>query len=191
VVHLSAASGLGVLHPLKASGWGVGLMHPLQTFPELTEPRGVLLVSLWALQGSDADASGDGSVMRLLREVLAGFEILELAKGEELPYHLACVMASNFLPALMGLALAHWPGDAQQGLRALMPLMKQTLLNVEESGLSGSISGPLARGDVDTLKAHANWLQTHAPQDLDLYQRFSAELNKLLLRGGTKSGERP
>jgi predicted short-subunit dehydrogenase-like oxidoreductase (DUF2520 family) len=72
-------------------------------------------------------------------------------------YHAAAVFTSNYLIAVVyeGVRLLEasgWPrGDAE---RALLPLVEGVVANLRKRGTVGALTGPIRRGDVDTINRH-------------------------------------
>ena len=83
-------------------------------------------------------------------------------------YHAAACAASNYLVTLVDYAAclmvkAGVPPDV--AMPALLPLVAGTVENLETVGLPDALTGPIARGDVGTVKGHLAALQA-APGDL-------------------------
>ena len=81
-------------------------------------------------------------------------------------YHAAAVMACGHLAALMQASVDVWQtmGFTQdQALEALYPLCRTTLDAVARSGAEASITGPVVRGDIDTVRAHLEALFKNLP----------------------------
>jgi predicted short-subunit dehydrogenase-like oxidoreductase (DUF2520 family) len=99
-------------------------------------------------------------------------------------YHAAAVLASNALVALAAAAArmleeAGVAGD--DALPALLPLMRGTLDNIEQLGARPALTGPIARGDVDTVRLH---LARLSPGDRVLYCGLGLELLRLAREAG-------
>ena len=76
-------------------------------------------------------------------------------------YHAAAVVASNYLPVLLALAarlLVLAGVDEDEAIPALLPLMRGTLDNIAELGLAPALTGPISRGDVETVRLHLGTL---------------------------------
>jgi len=59
--------------------------------------------------------------------------------------------------------------------------MRGTLENVEHLGLSMALTGPIARGDVDTVRLHLSRL---SPEDRSLYCRLGLETLRIAVAAG-------
>jgi predicted short-subunit dehydrogenase-like oxidoreductase (DUF2520 family) len=116
-----------------------------------------------------------------------------LAASEKARYHSAAALASNGLVALMGvveelLATADLDDESAVG-RAdiMMPLIEQTWVNLKGQSPESVLTGPIARGDRETVAAHLNALAEEVPHLLPLYASLSTEMVRLAVRGGQLS----
>jgi predicted short-subunit dehydrogenase-like oxidoreductase (DUF2520 family) len=153
VAHVSGATPLAALDPHQRR-FGI---HPLQTF---THARGAdQLDGAWAaVTAEDGDARELGfELARLL-----GLEPFELADEARPLYHAGAAIASNYLVTLHRVAsdlfrAAGAPPDA------LTPLMRRTIDNGFE------LTGPIERGDWDTVEAHRRAIRARRPELEPLY----------------------
>lgn len=168
VLHLSGALDKGALQPLAASGAVLGSLHPLQT---LSDPA----LAPQLLKGAVATVEGEPRAVEvasgLARDV--GLVAVPIPGDQKPGYHAAAVFASNFLVALAGVAqrLFVSAGLPEAVARtALTALMAGALENLRTAGPAGALTGPVARGDVDTIRAHLHALQA---ADAELYRALS------------------
>ncbi|MGH8203795.1 MAG: DUF2520 domain-containing protein, partial [Steroidobacteraceae bacterium] len=99
-------------------------------------------------------------------------------------YHAAAVMASNYVIALLAVAarlLEDASVDSGKVLPALLPLVRGTLDNLEHLGVAAALTGPIARGDADTIRLH---LARLSAEDRALYCRLGLELLRLARQTG-------
>src|SRR5690554_5624513 len=147
IVHCSGTLSSDILYPLKEKGANVASFHPIQAISEST----LSFNSTWF------DVEGDERVLMLLSKLTKemGANLLEVQK-EAKPYlHAAAVVASNYVVTLMKIAeeIAEIGGiDKENIVSALIPLMRSSINNLEEKGVQNSLTGPIARGDVQTVK---------------------------------------
>ncbi|TMK14131.1 MAG: DUF2520 domain-containing protein [Actinobacteria bacterium] len=166
VTHLSGATGLGVLLPLRELGGRRLAAHPLQTFPDVEG-------AIRTLPGCRIAVTADDEEGFALGEWLAtelGATPFRLRDDLRPLYHAAAVFASNYLVAttavaerLFAVAGVPDPGDAMR------PLQVATLDNVERLGTWGALTGPAARGDVTTIARNLEALAEHAPDTVSAY----------------------
>ena len=153
VAHCSGALASGVLAPAREScGCRVGSMHPLQTFPTPEAAVDRLPGAYFFIEG-DAQAA---EVLEALATAIGG-RCVRIAPEAKSLYHAAAVMACNYLAALLdgAAALAERAGiERRTELSAIEPLVRATIDNVFTLGPAGALTGPIERGDVETLRRH-------------------------------------
>lgn len=172
--HLSGALSTEVMAPLHQQGYAVGSFHPLQAIAHAVTGADRIPGSYVAVTGSPVAVG----VARRLAMAL-GSPILTVPEARRPLYHAAAVMASNFLPPLFDAACrllerAGIPYD--EALPALIPLVRGALSNIEQLGVEGAITGPIPRGDLDTVDLHLRALDPH---DRQLYALLGRELARL------------
>ena len=167
VVHCSGAKPLDVLEPARAQGAQVGGFHPLQTFGTLERGSVNLDGTSFALEG-EAPLLED---LKLLAQSLGGEHFEIPASGRAL-YHASAVMVCSYIVTLADSASKLWNGfgfDSLTALDALIPLMEGTLQSLKNNGIPQSLTGPLVRGDVETIRLHLETLWRQEPHLLPLY----------------------
>lgn len=180
LVHLSGALDAAVL---RARGdLPVASAHPLQT---LVGDGRVARPFPWLLEG-------DSQVVAPLRAIVAamGCTAVELAPEGKTRYHAAATITSNLLVALADLASgqAARAGVPAEELPALFaPLMHATVEHLVTHGAAGALTGPIARGDLDTIAAHLDAL-ADSPADRDVYRLLSLRLVSLAEDRGLDPG---
>jgi predicted short-subunit dehydrogenase-like oxidoreductase (DUF2520 family) len=166
VVHASGASPSTALNPAAQYGATIGAFHPLAAFA--THDAILLPGITFAIEAPPP-----------LHETLSELAIalnghpLTLAPEDKTLYHAAAVIASNYTIALAALATEIFEqlgATGEQGLQALLPLMRTTLDNLERQGLPAALTGPLVRGDVGTVRRHIHALDRSIPHIGALYR---------------------
>lgn len=163
-LHLAGALTTEVLTPLHAVGYALGSLHPLQTVADPWTGSERLVGITYAVAGDPAAISAG---MRIAR-ALGGRAIVVPAAMRPL-YHAGAVMASNFVVALVALAAKQLQAAGvrdDEALSALLPLVRTTIENLEKLGVTTALTGPIARGDLDTVRLHLTRL---SPEDRALY----------------------
>ncbi len=184
VLHTSGLVPSAALAPLGCRGAAVGSLHPIQAFPRRDLPASVFAGVTWGLEGDAAAVETGCRIVRSLRG-----RVLLLAAGDKPLYHAACALASNALVALEWTAAGLLEGaglDAPTAAAALEPLLQGTLQNVKSLGLEGALTGPILRGDVETVRRHLEALRGR-PEERAVY----AALGKRILRLAAKRGLAP
>ena len=150
-VHCSGALGLGPLGPLGARH-STGSFHPLQSFPEPRAPE--------AFRGSVVaiEATSEALLRRLSRLARdLGARPRRVDEADRVAYHAAAVLASNYLVALAWEAvdlLGKIGWSEREATDGLVPLMEGVLAEVARRGPSAALTGPIRRGDADTISRH-------------------------------------
>jgi predicted short-subunit dehydrogenase-like oxidoreductase (DUF2520 family) len=91
-------------------------------------------------------------------------------------YHAGAVVVSNFFVALVDHGLRYFQAlgaDRKDALRAVLPLIRGTLANIESAGIPDALTGPIMRGDVQTVRGHLEALGDRAPGLLPLYRELA------------------
>ncbi len=174
-------SGATPLAPLAIAGADQFGLHPLQTFTGNETPRHLLGVGC-AMAGSSAAA------LDVARELALSLGMLpfELSDDQRPAYHAAASVASNFLVTLEAAAEqiaagAGLPADRARTL--LAPLVRSTVENWAELGPERALTGPVARGDDETVAAQRAAVAETAPELLALFDAM-VDRTRVLAGGG-------
>lgn len=175
VAHVSGASPAAVLQPAAVQNAITGAFHPLAAFasPDDALPHGLT----FAIEAP----SPLRELLHTIARDLGGYP-LDLRPGDKTLYHAAAVIASNYTVTLASLAaqiLEQLGAAPDEALRALLPLMRTTLDNLERQGLPHALTGPLARGDVGTVERHLCALDRATPDVARLYRSLAQGALKL------------
>ena len=99
-------------------------------------------------------------------------------------------MASNYLVTLLDLAfrLINTAGIAgKDAFKVLKPLIDGTLANIEEVGIPTALTGPIVRGDVETVAKHIKEIGSKNPELLALYKSLGFHTLAIAKAKGTIS----
>jgi predicted short-subunit dehydrogenase-like oxidoreductase (DUF2520 family) len=163
-------------------------MHPLQAFAEVDTAVKALPDTFFFLEGDDEAVE----VLRTMVVAMNGRPVTIPSENKAL-YHAGAVVASNFIVTLMDYAVrmmfrAGVPRDV--ALAALLPLMSGTVKNLETVGLPDALTGPIARGDVGTVKRHLKALAQMPGDMLRLYRHLARKtVDIAIAKGSLSSGE--
>lgn len=158
VVHLAGVFGTEPLSSLETTGNRVAALHPVQACPDIDTAIRRLPGSCW---GVTCSAGLEDWARRLVVDDLRGAPVMVPEESRPL-WHAASVMTSNGIAAVMGLGesflvLAGISPDAV----VLGPLAAGTVQNAREGGGgSPTLTGPIVRGDLSTIKRHLDALST-------------------------------
>jgi len=160
VFHSSGALASDELGVLRRRGAAVASVHPMMTFVRGT----YLLRSQNTLAEVSFAVEGDAAAVRVARRVVKdlGGRAYSIRKEDKAAYHAWGTFASPLLTALLATSeqVAGLAGVRRKAARQRMiPILQQTLANYAEFGAAGGFSGPIVRGDVDTVKRHLGVLR--------------------------------
>jgi predicted short-subunit dehydrogenase-like oxidoreductase (DUF2520 family) len=179
VVHSSGALSSEVLEPAARAGASVASVHPLMSFPTRTPVP---------LQGVPFGVEADAASRRILNAIIRriGGRPFPVKAESKALYHALGVMASPLLVSHLTVAhkLAGLAGfTPREARRLLEPIARATLDNVFRRGAGKSFSGPLARGDAETIRLHLQALEPH-PMLAGVYRSLALHaLDALPTRG--------
>ncbi len=179
--HCSGTKPSAVLSSLKEKRASTAAFHPVQTFTFQSKPDDFRNIYF--------DIEGDEKATNLLKEIAEklGADYFKISPRAKPYLHAAGVMASNYLLALMEVsaAIAEMGGiEKEKAINALLPLAQKSMENaVSAAHLEDALSGPVVRGDDETVKKHLELLREN-PKIYRLYKELGEETLKLAKRGG-------
>ena len=166
VAHVSASSDLAVLAPHECAS-----MHPL------------LSVSTASAEFDGATCAVDGSSARAVAMVEAmavrlGMHPVRVSAGRRAVYHAAASAAANYSITVLAMA-ERLASEAGLEAEALVPLVRSTMRNWEELGAREALTGPIARGDVETAALQRASVSAHTPELLPLWDALAEGTRRL------------
>ncbi len=168
VLHSSGALTSDELRPLQRRGAAVGSLHPLMTFV-----RG----SLPSFAGLPFAIEGDTAAVRIARQIVRdlGGQANSIRRKDKAAYHAWGTFASPLLTALLATMerIAEIAGvNRTVARRRMMPILRQTLANYNALGAPDSFSGPIIRGDIETIRRHLRVLKS-VPAAREVYSSLA------------------
>jgi len=163
---------LGILRPLAKAGAICGKFHPLMSFSgshDSVIPKGTPFAY-------------EGNIVPIVQPWIQVWESpLHLVEGDSWQwYHLAAVMAANFLPILIRTGaklMAQVPEtDQARSLEWLSPLVRQTVANALDAKNQSPFSGPAVRGDWQVLAKQEALLLERSPEWAGIYRSLSERI---------------
>jgi len=184
-LHCSGALPAEIMFPLKKNGAFLFSLHPLQTFATAQ-------TAVENLPGSFFAGQGDQEILSFVKQVVSDLEgeFFLISQEEKSLYHAGACVACNYLVALLNLASQMYQEigfPAQKSLMALLPLVKGTISNVEKLGSVQALTGPIARGDANTINKHLHSLAQIAPHYEKIYQELGLYTLQVAQQKGTLS----
>ncbi len=188
VAHSSGAASTDVLESAANQGASTGAFHPLQAFSSVEN-------GVESIPGITFGIEGDPGMREYLGTLagdIGGIPVFLNAEDKPL-YHLSGVLMGNLLTCLVGISAEVWEHigyTRDDGVRALIPMMRAVAHNVETSGIPAAVAGPYPRGDTGTARKHIEALLANHPDLLPLYRELSlAGLHLAVEQGLSAEGE--
>jgi predicted short-subunit dehydrogenase-like oxidoreductase (DUF2520 family) len=149
-LHSSGALGSEILEPLRRRGAAVASVHPLMTFVRRSRPS--LAGVSFAIEGDPVAVGAARSIVRDL-----GGQSYPITREEKTAYHAWGTFASPLLTALLATTeeVAALAGVTKKAARErMLPILLQTIKNYGTFGAAAGFSGPIVRGDLETVRGH-------------------------------------
>ena len=175
VLHSSGALGADELSALARKGALVASVHPMMTFARGRKPQ-------W--KGVAFALEGDDNALRIAKRIVRdlGGEPFLVSRRDKTLYHAFASFASPLVIALMATMeqVAKKAGlPAGHAKLVVAPLLAQTIKNYMSGATAGALTGPLARGDVQTVSKHLAELK-RLPEARNVYLALSEAAVELL-----------
>ena len=150
VFHVSGATPSSDLAPVRQQGARVASVHPIKTFTDAE-------AAVQSFPGTFCAAEGDREALRVLKPAFEkiGAKVFHILPDSKPVYHAGGVFACNYLVALIEAALrAHEKAGIPRGasLKALEPMVRETVDAIFDKGPAKALTGPISRGDAATVK---------------------------------------
>lgn len=179
VLHTSGSRSIDVLQPLADRGHPVGSVHPLAALADPISGADRLAGATWGVEGA-------GAARALAERIVqaCGGRALQIAPGGKPAYHAAAVFASNYAVVLLAVAerLMEEAGvHAEDARPALAGLAAGAVENLAARGPAAALTGPVVRGDDETVALH---LARLSPDEGALYSLLGREALRLARSAG-------
>ena len=182
ILHTSAIAEPAGLLALSSAGFPGGTFHPLVPFSD-PDVSAELLRKAWI--GIDGENAAKNASRRLAGHL--GARTLEIPPGRKPAYHAAAVISSNFPVVLASVAghLLHDIGipDAS-AYQAVDSLMSAAIANIKQSMPDDALTGPVVRGDAETVGKHLRALEGMEPAR-EIYRALSNAAVEIARQRGT------
>lgn len=170
VFHSSGALTSDELGPLRKAGASVASVHPMMSFVRGSAPE---------LAGVTFAIEGDTLAVRTARQIVRDLKGRELTirKQDKALYHAWGAFASPLVIAELAAAeqVAAAIGISSLDARkTLAPMLRRTIENYIKHGPAAAFSGPIVRGDVETVRMHLSALKK-VPRAREVYLTLARE----------------
>jgi len=168
VFHVSGATPSSDLGPVKQKGALVASVHPIKTFTDAD-------AAARTFSGTFCGAEGDAEALQILKPAFEkiGAKVFDIASELKPVYHSGGVLACNYLVALIEAALrAHDKAGIPRSasLKALEPMVRETVDAIFDKGPAKALTGPISRGDVATVRRQYAMVRNWDPSIGELYR---------------------
>ncbi|HLU53178.1 MAG TPA: DUF2520 domain-containing protein [Acidimicrobiia bacterium] len=176
-VHVSGFVPVDALAPIGGTGAAVGSFHPLQTLPDPV--RGAA-----ALSGAWAAITAAEPLAGLLEDFAEslGMRPFALADDAKPLYHAAAAAAANYVVEALGVA-SDLLDAAHVDMAVMEPLTRRVVENVFAVGSRAALTGPIARGDLDTVRGQMRAADGVSPE---LGEQFRLLARATAIRAGVE-----
>lgn len=178
ILHTSGSRSVDILRALAAQGHPTGSVHPLAAIADPISGADRLAGATWGVEGNGAAALAERIVHA------CGGRVLRIAPGGKPIYHAAAVFAGNYAVTLLSVAerLMEQAGvHAEDARPAMAALAAGAVENVAARGAPAALTGPIVRGDVETVGLH---LERLSAEERALYSLLGREALRLARTAG-------
>ena len=174
VMHLSGSKSLKVLESVEKKGIFTASIHPLKSFASIESAIKTIKGTVFGVTYSNNLARE--RAVYIVRK-LDG-EAVDVDDNKKPLYHAAACVASNYLVSLINYAVIVHKGigiKPDDSLKGLLSLIKGTIDNIEKMGTKKSLTGPIARGDIGTIREHLDNFNKYLKENEYLYKIMGIE----------------
>jgi predicted short-subunit dehydrogenase-like oxidoreductase (DUF2520 family) len=168
ICHMSGGLSSDILKNAKDIGCSVYSLHPMQAFADIESSVKELKNTIFSIEGCEKKIQ---YLITLINEL--GNEIFLIDSKTKAIYHAAACVASNYLVTLIDYAvnLLNEIGlEKNLAIKAINPLLMGTVKNIAQMDTEKALTGPIARGDLKTIKKHLHDIDLYCPHNLDFYK---------------------
>lgn len=177
VFHCSGALPSSVLRPAIDQGAAIASIHPIRSF---AQPEQVVQ----DFAGSWCGMEGEQRALDVLAPAFTaiGAQLAPIKAEAKIHYHAGAVFACNYLVTLLDVARQSYAraGIAPDvALQMMAPLVRETVENIFRLGPESALTGPVARGDLETANRQWQAVAQANPAHGELYRQcmtLTAEL---------------
>lgn len=164
IIHCSGALSSKILNPLKESGCHLASFHPAKAFHEPCLQKNAFKDVYCLLEGDKTAVNWLEAAFKTM-----GARIISILPENKALYHTACVIASNYLVTLSACARELMKNSnipKKEAKAIIQQLMLGTLTNLDKAEEANeALTGPLIRGDMQTLALHLHSLKSFPAYD--------------------------
>jgi predicted short-subunit dehydrogenase-like oxidoreductase (DUF2520 family) len=174
VMHLSGSKSLKVLESVEKKGIFTASIHPLKSFASIESAIKTIKGTVFGVTYSNNPAKE--RAVYIVRKLDGA--VVDVDDNKKPLYHAAACVASNYLVSLINYAVMVHKGigiKPDDSLKGLLSLIKGTIDNIEKMGTKKSLTGPIARGDIGTIREHLDNFNKYLKENEYLYKIMGIE----------------
>lgn len=186
-IHFSGAKTLNVLSYLKNSGGFIASLHPIKSFASIEDSVRTIFNTFYGV-------TYPKNCPEILKKFINDFvnllegKIIEVEDSKKSIYHAAACVASNYLVSLINYAvfLHHKISiNEKDSIDGLIGLIEGTINNIKKLGTKKALTGPIARGDIGTIKQHIKSFKKYLKEeDYLVYKVLGVETANIAYQNG-------
>lgn len=177
-IHASGSLTSDALGCLEEKGHRICSAHPLLAFSDIAKAVSALKDTAFFIEGQ-TDALTE--IKKILAETGNSYHIID--KKSKPTYHAAAAVLSNYLVTLVYASnqLFDLVGINERTLGdASLVLVKSVLDNLQGKTPAEALTGPIKRGDAETVKRHLEVLEQNLPELTELYKVMGRETMRMI-----------
>lgn len=181
VIHTSGTLTIDALTKLTSLGVRTISLHPIQTFPSGKNVNELSKLIQNIYFGVETDKSNLRTAKYLINSINS--KMVFISKQNKPLYHIACVLASNYIVANLRLIelLSEKMGIQKTWKKAFKQLIYTTVNNSLKLSPAQALTGPIERGDLETIRKHLKEIKQNIPEILKVYSILGVETAKISL----------
>lgn len=171
IFHTSGFLSSNVFMNIKISKKRIGSFHPVQTFNKTSYRNTNLFRGIYC--GIEAGIELRKLLIFITKSIDSNY-VLVPQKDKPI-YHFACAYSSNYLVtylAVLDKLLSGTSIKPVKNFKIFLPIVKQTLMNLEHFGFAESLTGPFERKDFSVIEGHLRYLKENLQEMIPLYLYF-------------------
>jgi predicted short-subunit dehydrogenase-like oxidoreductase (DUF2520 family) len=174
-----AASAQELLGAVADKVGGIGTLHPLQAIADGRTAMRTLKGTVFGVEGDDNGRATATTLVGALGGIVLALDSTQMAS-----YHCAAALASNYIVSAIDAAAQVLAGagvSPTQAAQALVPLAEGALRNIAAKGTTEGLTGPIRRGDSQTIQRHLDAL-ANKPDVAQLYRALARRAVEIAAR---------
>ena len=184
IFHISGSLTSQEISDRKINKNNIASVHPIQTFNKISTKNEQLLNGIYfGVEGGKNALKIAGDLIKLL-----GSKYIVIPASKKYIYHIASIFASNYLVVISDI-IAELTGSILSkkvsNTNIFLPIIKNTLSNIEKNGIEASLTGPIDRNDLVLIEKHIKDLKKNKKNILPLYSLLGKAAAEIAARKGS------